>query len=100
MLCNVWCGVMWWFRSFQEMFEKEKKAGAAAPAAAPAAAGAAGAARGGAFAASRAMFSAATDKGQTLQSSSKTQDNKGSACRSASVNVSAHPPTLCCSLWL
>jgi len=69
---------------FQETFEKAKDAkapstptGAAAKGPAPAAAGPARG--GGAFAASRAMFSAATDKGASLSATSKATDAKAAA---------------------
>jgi WD40 repeat protein len=65
---------------FQEQFEKAAGAGGKAAAApAPAAAAGAGAARGGAFAASRAMFATATDKGQGLQTASKTTEATAAA---------------------
>jgi len=89
--------------SFQEQFEKEKKAGdagkAAAPAAAAPAAGA-GAARGGAFAASRAMFASATDKGQSLQTASKTSENKAAASQTnVSTAIATKHSNAITTLW-
>jgi actin related protein 2/3 complex subunit 1A/1B len=67
---------------FQENFDKASKAAETKAGAAPsktASTAATTPTRGGAFAASRAMFAAATDRGHTLQSSSKVADDKKAA---------------------
>jgi len=90
---------------FQEQFEKTDKkaevkgaAGSAAPAVkSPVGTGAVG--RGGAFEKARGLFANATDKGQTLQTTSKAADAKAGASVSASAAITTRHSNCITTLW-